>query len=170
MRAARHNSRADSVRLPILPVVGHISVVHYCYMAKRSDVDNGDPPLRVLLADDHTRVLAGAKNLLDPDCEVVASVSNGRMALEAVRKLGPDLVVLDIELPEMDGIRVAREIRRLGLKVCILFLTVYSDEDYIAAARTLGTGYVLKSRMATDLHHAIEEAIAGRFFVSQRRS
>lgn len=153
-----------------MPVAGRSSVVHHCYMARRPDIDNSDPPLRVLLADDHARVLAGAKNLLGPGCDVVASVSSGRMALEAVRKLGPDLVVLDIELPEMDGIRVAQEIRRQGLKVRILFLTVHNDEDYIAAARTLGNGYVLKSRMATDLHHAIEEAIAGRFFVSQRTS
>jgi DNA-binding NarL/FixJ family response regulator len=128
---------------------------------------NIDAPLRVLLADDHIRVLDSVKKLLSADCDVVASVNNGRMALEAARVLGPDLIVLDIEMPEMDGIRAAQEMRRLGLTARILFLTVHGDEDYIAAARRLGNGYVLKSRMATDLRQAIHEAIAGRFFVSQ---
>jgi DNA-binding NarL/FixJ family response regulator len=130
-------------------------------------IENNDAPLRVLLADDHIRVLDAVQMLLGPDYDVVARVSNGHMALEGARDLGPDIVILDIEMPEMDGIRAAQEIRRLGLRARILFLTVHSDEDYIAAARTLGNGYVLKSRMATDLHHAIQEAMAGHFFVSR---
>ena len=106
---------------------------------------NIDAPLRVLLADDHIRVLDSVKKLLSADCDVVASVNNGRMALEAARVLGPDLIVLDIEMPEMDGIRADQEMRRLGMTARILFLTVHGDEDYIAAARRLGNGYVLKN-------------------------
>ena len=136
-------------------------------MAGLPNIENKDAPLRVILADDHIRVLDGIRKLLGPDCEVVRSVSNGRMALEAAMELGPDLMVLDIEMPEMDGIRAAQEMRRRGLKILILFLTVHGDEDYLAVARTLGNGYILKSRMATDLRHAIDEAMAGHFFASQ---
>ena len=131
-------------------------------------VEQIDTRLSVLLADDHLRVLESATRLLSPDYRVVAAVGNGLMALEAAKKLSPDLVVLDIEMPEMDGIRAAQEIRRLGLKARIFFLTVHDDQDYVAAARTFGDGYVLKSRMATDLRHAIKEAFSGRFFISRR--
>jgi len=130
--------------------------------------EKNDTRLRVLLADDHPKVLENAKKLLGPDYLVVGAVSNGMMALEAARELTPDLIVLDIEMPAMDGIRVAQEMRRIGLKSRIFFLTVHEDEDYIAAAHTFGDGYVLKSRMATDLRHAIREALCGRFFVSRR--
>jgi DNA-binding NarL/FixJ family response regulator len=130
--------------------------------------EKSDTRLRVLLADDHLKILENAKRLLEPDYRVVGAVSNGLLALEAARELSPDLIVLDIEMPEMDGIRAAQEMRRLGLKARIFFLTVYEDEDYIAAARTLCDGYVLKSRMSKDLPHAIREALSGRFFVSRR--
>lgn len=138
-------------------------------MARRSNaVEENDARLRVLLADDHLGMLESARKLLSAEYRVVASVNNGRIALETARELNPDLVVLDIEMPEMDGIRAAQEMRRLGLKARILFLTVHNDEDYVAAARESGDGYVLKSRMATDLPHAIKEALKGRFFVSHR--
>jgi DNA-binding NarL/FixJ family response regulator len=127
-----------------------------------------NPCPTVLLADDHVRVLASAKHLLETHLRVVATVTNGVAALEAVQTLQPDLVVLDIEMPGMDGIQVAKEIRRLGLPAKIVFLTVYCDDDYIAAARIHANGYVLKSRMGSDLRTAIDEALSGRFFVSQR--
>lgn len=76
--------------------------------------------------------------------------------------------MLDIEMPKIDGIRAAQEIRRLGLKARIIFLTAHEDEDFLAAARTCGDGYVLKSRMGSDLRHAVEEALSGRFFSSRR--
>jgi DNA-binding NarL/FixJ family response regulator len=90
------------------------------------------------------------------------------MAVEAARELGPDLIMLDIEMPKMDGIRAAQEIRHSGSRARILFLTVHDEEDYIAAARRLGDGYVLKSRMGSDLRNAIDEAFSGSFFVSHK--
>ena len=126
--------------------------------------------LRVLLADDHVRVLASAEELLRSDFRIVAAVTDGRLALEAAKKLRPDLIVLDISMPGMDGLHTAQELRRQGSEAIILFLTVHEDEGYIAAARTCGDGYVLKSRMRSDLRHAIDEALAGRFFVSRRVS
>jgi DNA-binding NarL/FixJ family response regulator len=131
-------------------------------------VKQNNPLLKVVVADDHEKVLESARRLLGSDYQVVAAVSDGVMAVEAARKLGPDLILLDIEMPRMDGIRAAQEIRRSGSKARILFLTVHDEEDYISAARRLGDGYVLKSRMGSDLRHAIDEAFSGRFFVSHR--
>ena len=126
--------------------------------------------LKVLLADDHVRVLASVEELLRTDFRIVAAVTDGGSALEAAKELNPDLVVLDITMPGLDGLHAAQELRRLGSTAKILFLTVHEDEGYIAAARTYGDGYVLKSRMRSDLRHAIDEALAGRFFVSRRVS
>lgn len=134
----------------------------------REIAEQSDDRLRVLVADDHLKILENAKRLLGPDYCVVGTASNGVMALEAARELSPDLIVLDIEMPEMDGIHAAREMRRLGVKARIFFLTAHEDENYIAAARKLADGYVLKSRMSTDLRQAIREALSGRFFVSRR--
>jgi len=128
------------------------------------------PQLSVLLADDHVRILASAKELLCTRYRVVAAVTDGRSALEAAEKLHPDLVILDITMPELDGISTARELRRSGSNAKILFLTVHEDQANIDAARSCGNGYVLKSRMYSDLRQAIEEALTGRFFVSPHRS
>ena len=124
--------------------------------------------MKVLLADDHIGVLKTVEELLCTDFRIVAAVTDGRSALEAARKLNPDIVVLDITMPGLDGLHTAQELRKLGSTAKILFLTVHEDEDYVAAARTYGDGYVLKSRMHSDLRHAIDEVLAGRFFVSRR--
>lgn len=127
-----------------------------------------DTRLKVVLVDDHLKVLESETKLLGPDYRVVAAVNNGAMALKAARELRPDLIVLDIEMPGMDGIQVARQVRRMELQTRIFFLTVHDEDDYIAAAHRYGDGYILKSRMATDLRLAIKEAFCGRFFVSRR--
>lgn len=126
--------------------------------------------LSVLLADDHARVLAQARELLSPTYQIAGTVSDGVRALEAVEKLHPDIIVLDIAMPKKDGIETARAIRSSGCTAKILFLTVLDDEAYITAARSVADGYVLKSRMYSDLPRAIEEALAGRFFVSTRQA
>jgi DNA-binding NarL/FixJ family response regulator len=127
--------------------------------------------LSVLLADDHERSLDSTKQVLEAGYRVVATVSNGHLALEAAKSLHPDLIILDITMPELDGIGTARQLRRAGSQAKIVFLTVHDDPSYVTAARLCGNGYVLKSRMYSDLPKAIEEALAGRFFVSpQRRS
>jgi DNA-binding NarL/FixJ family response regulator len=131
-------------------------------------MEQAEPFHRVVLADDHQRVLESARRLLGPEFQIVAEVNDGLMALESTRELKPDLVLMDIEMPKMDGIRAAEAMRRFGSKARIVFLTVHEEEDYIAAARRLGDGYVLKSRMASDLLQAIEDAFGGRFFLSHR--
>jgi DNA-binding NarL/FixJ family response regulator len=121
----------------------------------------------VVLADDHAAVLENVSRLLDLDYKIVAAVSNGRQAVDAVIQSEPDIVVLDIAMPVLDGLSAAREILQLQLKTKIVFLTVAPDEDYVNMAVDLGvSGFVLKSRMHTDLARTIEGALHGNAFVA----
>jgi DNA-binding NarL/FixJ family response regulator len=97
----------------------------------------------------------------------VGTASDGWAAVEAEKKLRPDVVVLDISMPVMSGIVVANEMRKNGSKGVIVFLTVHQDLDILAAAKQAGgLGYVVKARLGTDLVFAINEALEGRDFVS----
>jgi len=121
----------------------------------------------VVLADDHPGLRESISRLLAPTCEVLATVNNGRKAVDAVLRLSPDIAVLDISMPELDGFAAAREMRQNWCNTKIVFLTVHDDEDYVSAALETGVhGYVLKSFMNSDLVNAIETALAGRVFVS----
>ena len=123
---------------------------------------------RVLVADDIASVSNAVAGLLRGSFEVVGMVSDGRAALEESLKLEPDLVVLDISMPEMTGIEVARELKKHHSKAQIVFLTVHKDPDILATSLAAGgLGYVLKVRMDTDLIPAMNEALAGHVFVSR---
>ena len=94
-------------------------------------------------------------------------MSDGKAAIDAAFALQPDLVVLDVTMPELDGFGAARELRRRGSPAKVVFLTVQQDEDYVAEAmESGGLGYVLKSRMYSDLVYAIAQALSGCKFVS----
>jgi DNA-binding NarL/FixJ family response regulator len=122
---------------------------------------------RVILAEDLSAVLAAEAALLRDSFDIVAMVSDGRAALEATLRFEPDLVVLDISMPLMSGIEVAQELKRLGNKVKIVFLTVHEDTDILNTCHAAGgLGYVLKLLMDTDLVPAINEALAGHTFTS----
>ncbi len=123
----------------------------------------------VLLADDHAGMLESVSKLLSREFHVVGTVSNGQDVLDVVGKLRPDLIVMDIAMPEMDGIRTARKLQQTKNKSKIVFLTVNEDDDYVSAALAAGaSGYVLKSRIQSDLSTALKEALAGKTFVSRR--
>jgi DNA-binding NarL/FixJ family response regulator len=129
------------------------------------------PPKRVLVADDLTPVLDAVAELLRDSFDVVGMVSDGKVALDAVLALEPDLVVLDISMPGLSGLAVARELRNRARKTKIVFLTVDHDSGIVAACLSAGAlGYVVKELMATDLIPAMNEALAGRVFVSRLSS
>lgn len=121
-----------------------------------------------MLADDHPGVLEHASRILAEDYEVVGIVSDGRAAVDAAFQWNPDLVVLDIMMPELDGLHAARELRRRGSAAKVVFLTVQRDQGYVSAAmESGGAAYVLKSKMYSDLIRAISQVLAGNVFVSE---
>jgi DNA-binding NarL/FixJ family response regulator len=123
--------------------------------------------VRVLLADDHEEFLAVEVRLLEPEFEVVRTVGDGRAVLEEDSALTPDVIVLDISMPVLDGLKTARRLRAAGSRAKIVFLTIHGDQDYVRAGLAAGaSGYVVKSRLATDLVSALRDALAGRTFVS----
>ena len=123
---------------------------------------------RVLVADDHARILKAVSALLANSFDVVDLVADGRAALQAALKLDPDLIVLDVSMPGLSGIEVARELTRRRNKAKIVFLTVHQDAEILASCLAAGgLGYVVKELMDSDLIPAINEAVAGREFVSQ---
>ena len=122
---------------------------------------------RILLADDHPRVLAETTRLLGEAYEVVEAVTNGVDLIDATRRLDPDLIVLDISMPGVDGFEAARRLRQVGCRGRLVFLTVWEDADFAREAMALGaSGYVVKSRLVSDLIPAITQALAGQHFVS----
>jgi DNA-binding NarL/FixJ family response regulator len=122
---------------------------------------------RILLADDHLALLAETTRLLAQDYEIVGTVSDGLALLAAAERLDPDLVVLDISMPALDGFAVARRLKRAGHRCKLVFLTVWEDADFAREAMSLGAdGYVVKSRLGSDLIPAIAAALAEQHFVS----
>ena len=122
---------------------------------------------RILLADDHPALLAETARLLGQDHNVVGTVTNGLALLEAAACLDPDLILLDISMPGLDGIEAARRLKQAGCRSKLVFLTVCEDPDYQREAIALGAdGYVVKSHLASDLMPAIEQVLAGHKFVS----
>ena len=122
---------------------------------------------RILLADDHQAIREKVIQELDPEFEVVGAVGDGNALLKAAARMKPDVCVVDVSMPIMNGIEAATQINSAGSGVKIVFLTVHEDPDFLRAALDAGAlGYVIKSRMVTDLSPAIRAALAGRSFVS----
>jgi DNA-binding NarL/FixJ family response regulator len=122
---------------------------------------------RVLLADDHRLLREAFTQLLQADCDVVGAVGDGRALLAAAVELQPDVVLLDIAMPLLNGLDAARQLKRLMPRVKIIFLTVSEDPELAADAfRTGASGYLLKNSAASELIQAIKEAIQGRSYVT----
>jgi DNA-binding NarL/FixJ family response regulator len=122
---------------------------------------------RVLLADDHRVVAEGLRGLLDPYFDVVGIVSDGRELLSAAKQLDPDVVVLDISMPHLNGIDAARQLRSAKSRAKVIFLTMHREVTY--AARSLDTGasgFVLKHSAASELVTAIWEALRGGTYIT----
>lgn len=124
--------------------------------------------VRVLLVDDNQAMLDRAAALLTPSCAIVDTVKDGQAALEAAKRLHPEVIVLDISMPGMTGLEVAARLRASGSDAAVVFLTVHDDEEFVAAASAAGgLGYVIKRKLGADLVYAVQEARAGRAFVSE---
>src|SRR3990170_3151703 len=110
--------------------------------------------IRVLLADDHAVLRSGLRALLDlePDMDVVGEASNGREAVELAQTLKPDVIVMDISMPELDGLSAAKAVHEAGFSGHIVMLTVHAEEAYLFETLQIGaSGYVLKSSADKEL-------------------
>jgi DNA-binding NarL/FixJ family response regulator len=123
---------------------------------------------RVLLADDHQIVRQGLRGILmAAGHEVIGEASDGREALKLARTLNPDIAVLDLSMPLLNGLDAAREIRRLAPDIKIILLTMYTDKGYVLQALRAGArGYVVKTQAAEDLISAIREILRGETYLS----
>ncbi|MBB5933914.1 response regulator [Streptomyces zagrosensis] len=127
--------------------------------------------IRVVIADDEMMVRAGIKAILlaAPGIDVVAEAGDGREAVELVRKHRPDVVLLDIRMPRLDGLEAAAQLRELAPDTAVVMLTTFSEDAYIAAALSLGvSGFLLKSGNPRELHAGIEAVADGAAFLSPR--
>jgi DNA-binding NarL/FixJ family response regulator len=122
---------------------------------------------RVLLADDHALLLGAYEKLLAGQCEVVGQVSDGRALVEAAERLKPDLVVLDISMPLLNGLEAGRQIKQKLGAVKLVFVTMNEDAELAAEAfRSGASGYLLKRCAASELGTAIREVMQGRSYVT----
>jgi DNA-binding NarL/FixJ family response regulator len=124
--------------------------------------------IRVLLADDHEMMVVRVRAILCKDFDVVGAVDNGRDAVAEVRRLDPDVLVIDISMPILDGLQATSQLLGRACRTKVVFLTVHEDQDYVDAALAAGaSGYVTKSHVAPDLVPAIQEALNGRTYISK---
>ena len=122
---------------------------------------------RLLLADDHTLLLEGIRLMLEPEFELVGSVEDGQALLAAAEKLKPDVILLDISMPILNGIDAARQLRKIVPSSKLIFLTMHGDADYVTEAFRAGaSGYLLKRSAASELVTAIREVLKGHHYVS----
>ena len=122
---------------------------------------------RILLADDESEMLEKVAELLHGEFDVVASVENGERAIEDVARFDPDLLILDISMPVLNGINAASRLKTSGSRAKVIFLTVHRDRDFVDAAFSAGAlGYVLKTHLVTDLVPAVRLVLQGRVFIS----
>jgi DNA-binding NarL/FixJ family response regulator len=122
---------------------------------------------RVLIADDHQMLVDALKVVLEPQCEVVGTVNNGRALLEAASTLQPEVIVLDIAMPQLNGLDAARHLRRSVPKAKLVFLTMHQDPDLVGQAfRAGGSAFLLKQAAALELTEAIEKVLKGGSYVT----
>jgi DNA-binding NarL/FixJ family response regulator len=122
---------------------------------------------RILMADDHLMLLEAFKALLQPDFDVVGTVTDGRTLLEEFSRLNPDVVLLDVAMPLLNGLDAGRQLKAQRRSVKLIYLTMNPDPDLAGEALRLGaSGYVLKSSAAQELKQAIQEALRGRSYIT----
>lgn len=122
---------------------------------------------RLLLADDHSIMLAGLRRLVEDTCEVVGAVEDGRALVEAAEQLRPDLILLDISMPLLNGMDAARQIKKSVPDAKLIFLTMHASPVFATEALQAGaSGYLLKQSAASELPHAIETVLKGQTYLT----
>lgn len=125
--------------------------------------------IRILLADDHTILRAGLRMMLNaqPDMEVIGEAQDGKQAINATIHLQPDIVLMDITMPDMGGIEATRQIKRIAPEVKVLVLTMHENDEYVFQALRAGaSGYILKEAADTELITALHVLRSGQFYLS----
>jgi two-component system response regulator NreC len=125
--------------------------------------------IRILLADDHTILRAGLRMMLNaqPDMEVVGEAQDGQHAISETQRLQPDVVLMDVTMPDMNGIEATREIKKLLPETKVLVLTMHENDEYVFQALRAGaSGYMLKEAADTDLISALHVIQSGQFYLS----
>ena len=122
---------------------------------------------RVIMADDHSLILAGMRRLVEVQCEVVGMVEDGRALVEAAQKLRPDLILMDIAMPLLNGLEAARQLSKLVPESKLIFLTMHASPTYAAEAFQAGaSGYLLKRSAASELSQAIQSVLQGQHYIT----
>ena len=122
---------------------------------------------RVLLADDHLLVIDGLRRILEPECEVVGAVEDGRSLLLEAERLKPDIILLDISMPLLNGVEAARKLRQTVPAAKLIFVTMHADATYVTGAFRAGaSGYVLKRCASMELVSAIQEVLKGHTYIT----
>ncbi len=122
---------------------------------------------RVLIADDHKLLVEAFVNLLEKEAEIVGTVLDGRALLKEAPRLKPDIIVLDISMPKLNGLEAAQQIKQIMPEVKLIFLTMHEDPDLAVEAFRVGaSGYLLKSSAASELFRAVQEVSRGRAYVT----
>jgi len=125
------------------------------------------PRTRLLLADDHTLLVDAFRKLLEPEFEIVGTASDVRTLLAGALQLRPDVVVVDLGLPLLNGMDAGRELKKLMPQIKLLVVTMSEDVGVAAEAlREWASGYLLKKSAGTELTHAIREVVKGRTYVT----
>jgi DNA-binding NarL/FixJ family response regulator len=126
-----------------------------------------NPRPRILLADDHTMLLDAFVSLLEPHCEIVGTAVNGRRLVELALETNPEIIILDISMPELNGMGACAQLRLKLPDARFIFLTVNEDPDIAAEAIGMGaSAYLLKSSASAELILAIASALAGRIYIT----
>lgn len=121
----------------------------------------------VVIADDHLLVIDGLRRILEPECEIVGAVEDGRALLQVAAKLKPDIILLDISMPLLNGVEAARELRQSVPASRLIFVTMQADATYVTGAFRAGaSGYVLKQCASMELVTAIHEVLEGRTYIT----
>ena len=122
---------------------------------------------RVLLGDDHTLVLDGFRKLLEDQCEIVGAAEDGRTLLRMAQELQPDIVTLDISMPQLNGVDAAKRLKKILPRTKLIFVTMHADPAYVNEAFKAGaSGYLLKRSAGSELRQAIQSVMEGQCYIT----